>query len=86
MAWHAREPLSDAQLDSSRTEVEKATRVEWGRSYEANVKLAQQAAADAVRRLPWMRELIEGGAGNDPALIRHFASIGLRNAHRSRRY
>lgn len=83
--WHQRGPLADDALDALRIATVKSLSDEWGVRYDANVRLAQQAAKEAMRRMPWLAGLFDGGAGNDPALIKRFAAIGLRNARRQRR-
>ena len=83
--WHGREPLDDMQVAEYRSKTETTLKAEWGPKYEANIKLAQAAGAEAMKRLPWLRDLFETGAGNDPKIIRHFARIGLKNARRAKR-
>lgn len=60
-------------------------RAEWGRDFDARLALARRAAAAAMAKAPWLDELIRNtAAGSDPALIRHFADIGLRQARKAR--
>lgn len=76
---------TDDELDSSRQKTENALRKEWGPKYDANVELARQTYKEAAKRLPWLRNLVEDtGAGNSPMLIRHFATVGLKNARNRR--
>ncbi|MFT4197507.1 MAG: hypothetical protein QM601_06285 [Pseudoxanthomonas sp.] len=83
--WHGREPLSGEGLRSQMADTEAELRRSWGRHYQANLLLAQRAAKDAMRRLPWLEGILENGAGNEPAVVKHFAAIGLRNARRAKR-
>ena len=83
-AWHGRE-LTDEQVEDLGERAISELRAEWGKDFPAKVRMAQRAAAEATRRAPWLRDLWRTGAGNDPALIRHFAEIGLRNARKARR-
>lgn len=83
-AWHGRE-LTDEQVEALGDRAVAELRAEWGKDFPAKVRMAQRAAAEATRKAPWLRDLWRTGAGNDPALIRHFAEIGLRNARKARR-
>ncbi len=80
-SWMKGELPTDKDLASTRQKGEALLRKEWGAKYEANVQLARQAYQEAAKRLPWLRNLVEDtGAGNSSALIRHFATVGLKNA------
>lgn len=88
--WHGKlasgYQMSDDVLDDSGNRAETELRGEWGKDYNARVTLARRTAAEAMKRAPWLRDLIERTpAGNDPKLIRHFAELGLRNARKARR-
>lgn len=80
--WQQRQPLELEEIDANREETLIGLRAEWGRHYDANLRLAQQTAREACQRLPWLAALLADGAGNDPKLVKHFAQIGLRNARR----
>lgn len=83
--WHGREALPEGELlDAKGRAIDQLER-EWGPEAAARIELAQRTARDACKRMPWLSDLLARGAGNDPGLIRTFASIGLRNARRSRR-
>ncbi|PZO66273.1 MAG: hypothetical protein DI635_01280 [Pseudoxanthomonas suwonensis] len=79
--WIKGDLPTDEALEAGREKTENTLRKEWGPKYDANVELARQAYKDAAKRLPWLTNLVEDtGAGNSPALIRHFATVGLKNA------
>lgn len=79
--WIKGDLPTDEELDSSRQKTENALRKEWGSRYDANVELARRTYKEASKRLPWLTNLVEEtGAGNSPELIRHFATVGLKNA------
>src|SRR5690606_31611614 len=70
-------------IESSRDAAEEALRKEWGQEYDARVVLARRAYRQAVAKAPWLEGLVANTtAGNNAALIRHFAEIGLRNGRR----
>lgn len=82
--WIKGDLPSDEELESSRQKGEDALRKEWGPRYDANVELARRTYKEASKRLPWLTNLVEEtGAGNSPELIRHFATVGLKNARNS---
>lgn len=81
--WHTRE-LTDEQVEDLGDRAVAELRAEWGKDYDAKLAIAKRTASEATRRAPWLQDLWRTGAGNDPALIRHFAQIGLRNARRAR--
>lgn len=83
--WYRREPQSEDQRWDAKEVTTEALQKQWGPQANARVALAQQAAADACKRLPWLGPLLAAGAGNDPALIKHFAELGLRQARKARR-
>lgn len=77
-AQYAREPMSDEALAVHGQRAEQSLRAEWGADYASNLAAARAAYAHASRRLPWLAELVEAGAGNNPAVIRAFAGMGRR--------
>ena len=83
--WHAKEAMSLDQLYDAQERSMAILEREWGMEAKARIALAQRAADEACKRLPWLRGLLQDGAGNDPAVIRRFAEIGLRNARRAKR-
>lgn len=60
-------------------------RTDWGSDFDAKLALARRAFEHAAQKAPWLRDVVEAGAGNDAKLIKHFADIGLRQAKRTRR-
>lgn len=72
----------DANWDNKLTTL-GALEKEWGRDTQARIRLAQRTAAEACKRMPWLADLLESGAGNDIKLIKHFAEIGLRKARKA---
>lgn len=83
-AWRGRE-LTEEQVEDLGERTVAELRAEWGKDYEAKLRMAQRAATEATRQAPWLAELWRTGAGNDPALVRHFAGVGLRAARKARR-
>lgn len=87
--WHERlvkGSVPDAeQVEQDRERTTALLHREWGSRCAANLALARQAYESAARRMPWLRDLMEAGAGNSPQILRHFAAIGLRNARRAAR-
>ena len=58
----------------------------WGRDFNANLQMAREAARQAMKRAPWLDDLLRNSAaGSDPAVIRHFAQIGMRQRRAARR-
>lgn len=60
-------------------------RADWGNDFDAKLALARRAFEHAAKKAPWLRDVVEAGAGNDAKLIKHFADIGLRQAKRTRK-
>lgn len=83
--WHGREPLNQDALDAGLATAEAELRREWGSAFGARRRNAINVASDAMARLPWLRELLEGGAGNDPYVVKHFAAIRPKNVRRAER-
>ena len=83
--WHGRDAMTEDQRWDAKADTLDALQKEWGKEASARIKLAQQTAEEACKRLPWLNDLLRSGAGNDPTLIRRFAEIGLRNARRAKR-
>ncbi len=81
--WHGREALSEDQKWDEQDRTMEVLRKEFGRSTEARIVLAQEAAKKACLRLPWLADVLAKGGGNDPALIKRFADIGLRQRRKS---
>jgi len=78
LAEVARSPQSPEALEVHRERAATTLRAEWGDRYDSELRVARAAYAHASRRLPWLAELIEAGAGNNPAVIRAFAGMGRR--------
>lgn len=78
LAEVARSPQSPEALEVHRERAAATLRAELGDRFDAELKLARAAYAHASRRLPWLAELVEAGAGNNPAVIRAFAGMGRR--------
>lgn len=83
-AWRSRE-LTDDQVEDMGARTSARLQKEWGSSFRTNLAAAQTAYKAAAERLPWLKDLMARGAGNDPELIRHFARIGLRQARKAAR-
>lgn len=81
--WHAREPLDDDEIEQRGHDAMEALHKAWGSNFEANLAHARSAAARAMEKAPWLRDLMEKGAGNDAELIKQFAAIGKRQAKRA---
>jgi hypothetical protein len=81
--WHQREPQDEDTLQARQDDTRAQLQQLWGRETEARIALAQKTAIEACKRLPWLAPLLAKGAGNDPALIKRFAEIGLRQARRN---
>lgn len=82
--WFQREPQTEDQRWDAKERAIATLEKQWGKETHARVKLAQQTADEACKRLPWLADLLRSGAGNDPKLIQHFAEIGLRRARKAR--
>jgi len=77
MDWHSALTLesfqsADEQLAQERQAAESQLKKEWGNAYQANVDLANRI----VQKFDPEQKLIEAGLGNNPELVRLFASIG----------
>ena len=84
-AWTARDALDEGALLDGKAATLAQLEREWGTETSARIELAQRVAKEASKRMPWLSDLLGSGAGNDPALIKKFAEIGLRNARRAKR-
>lgn len=77
---YRREPLPDDALSELGHRTEVALREQWGKHYDRNVAYARTAFDAALKRAPWLAQEVDSGAGNDAAVVRHFATIGRRMA------
>ncbi|MFT4247680.1 MAG: hypothetical protein QM581_06525 [Pseudomonas sp.] len=84
--WSLRLRAGDTLSAADRLEVRHRTeaelKAEWGREYTARMQLARQVYQRAVVKAPWLKDLMNAGAGDSPTVLRHFAAIGLRAARR----
>jgi hypothetical protein len=80
MASYRREPQSEEAMGETGARTEARLRETWGRNYERNVQFARDAFNAACKRMPWLAEEMDNGAGNDATVIQHFARIGRRMA------
>ena len=83
--WHLRDDAGEDAKHNAADAVFEQLEREWGRETGARIQLAQRTATEAAKRLAWLADLLNKGAGNDPRLIKTFADIGLRNARRAKR-
>ncbi len=79
-AAYRREPQSEEAMGETGARTEARLRETWGRNYERNVQFARAAFNAACQRMPWLAGEMDNGAGNDAAVIQHFARIGRRMA------
>jgi hypothetical protein len=70
------EPLDAAQLAQLESETTTYLRWMWGDQMEAKLAAAKAAADAACARLPWLRQVLAAGAGNDARVIQRFAALG----------
>jgi hypothetical protein len=63
-----------SRLAIAKQETENALKQEWGLEYDKNIRSAQRALD--VYGDPEMKELMNGEAGNHPAVIRLFSRLG----------
>lgn len=78
-------PVSDDGIEAANERGHKHLQDFWGRKYDQNLAHARAGYQAAIKRVPWLKDEIENGAGSDPAVIKHFASIGRRMAGKARR-
>ena len=79
--WYMRDSINEYQQfldgrEKSRVDVETKLRKEWGRAYDEKMALAKKtfnSFADDEGK-----QMFEEGLGNDPRIIRLFASIGAK--------
>lgn len=84
--WMAGSLPDDETFNRQRDTCERTLRAEWGKDYGPRLALAQRTYRQALAKAPWLENLVEEvGPGNNAALVKHFASIGLANARRARR-
>tara|TARA_R110000822_G_scaffold79406_4_gene189884 strand:+ start:3977 stop:4798 length:822 start_codon:yes stop_codon:yes gene_type:complete len=65
---------SDSYLEVSRQNTEQSLKQEWGMQYDKQIRSAQRALS--VYGDPEIMELMNGEAGNNPAVIKLFARLG----------
>lgn len=88
--WHGKVMggyvADDGVMNSTAERAKAELRAEWGKDYDARVALARRVASDAMKRAPWLRELIvDTPAGNSTALIRQLSELGIKQARSARR-
>ena len=64
----------DARLAVGKQETENSLKQEWGYDYDKQVRNAQRALQ--VYGDPELQQLMQGEAGNNPAVVKFFARIG----------
>jgi len=65
---------SGSRLTVERQETEQQLQQEWGASYSSNLRAAQRAID--VYGSPELQELLNGPAGNHPAVVKFMAAVG----------
>ncbi|QSX75744.1 hypothetical protein HIV01_004255 [Lysobacter arenosi] len=87
-AWHDRwmrdELPSTDQIVENGAKALSELRKTWGSQFDANLAFARTAYQQASKRLPWLADLVDSGAGNSAVLIKQFAAIGRRQARAAR--
>ena len=66
--------LQEAQMNVQREEAEQTLKQEWGYDYDKNLRSAMRAID--VYGDEGLKEVLNGPAGNDPAMIKFFARLG----------
>ena len=66
--------LQEAQMNVQREETEQSLKEEWGFEYDKNLRSAMRAID--VYGDEGLKEVLNGPAGNDPAMIKFFARLG----------
>lgn len=79
-AHYRQSPVDEDALESKNAECERQLRLKWGKAYAANLEYAKAAYAEARKRIPWLQDEQQHGAGSDPAVVIHFAAIGRKLA------
>lgn len=76
-------PVTDPATIASRSaSAAQALRQEWGADYAQNLAMAKAEAKRLIDRVPGAREVLDLGAGNDPAVIRALAAAGRERKQR----
>lgn len=76
-------PVTDPAVIAQRAaSAAQQLRKEWGADYEQNLAAAKAEARRLMERVPGAREVIDLGAGNDPAVIRALAIAGKERKQR----
>ena len=74
-----------ATLHQQRDRGLETLRQEWGDTFAVKVELARRACREAERRMPWLADLVDAGAGNDIAFVKQMAALGERMGRKARR-
>ena len=75
----------EATLHQQRDRGLETLRQEWGDTFAVKVELARRACREAERRMPWLADLVDAGAGNDIAFVKQMAALGERMGRKARR-
>jgi hypothetical protein len=66
--------MEQSELSVNREQVEQSLKQEWGFDYDKNLRAAQRAID--VYGDDDLKQLLNGPAGNDPAIVKLFARLG----------
>jgi hypothetical protein len=80
-------PVRDEHMDGHNANCERQLRALWPKpgQYEQNLQHAFAAVREAGKRIPWLRDELDLGAGSDPAVIAAFAKVGKRLAAKAKK-